>query len=683
MGDFLSELFDQFDQEEQARIREAEASAERVIAQGIAVLQPEDDARADAAGVVFVAYVNALWRGIDPARAECIHAFLAKVDQLIDPVLTSYGWKGKGLIDALRWQCQMHTSIVHSLLRTSTASTTPSTVDSAAISPHDGTDHASGHADAADATEQSETERGQSGGADGPVTYVKPPEILDFSSDSWRKRKRQNADLNAAYARHRGRDLAKAARHEERLREARYYARKLLPEAVSDLQLPPDPSEADIEAARDKVRDRVVLPAWEKFFPRKRKLKKLEAALWTEEFPSLQDLTMAAIQTAIRRGEPGESRLANDPHRGVPPDGGPQAAEEPGSSDKLGSTEMLKAPARPGDPSRLTACPPQGIAEGVMPDNPFSDPEINDQIKAKILRLQAASLEWDDNPAGRGFDDHIVETLVETLDAHAEPYLRKVDSEDLISQYCEYLRGVGSVLIRNAEQRSFLSDPYSEVRLREMAENSGSLMNRILFLEPEERESEIQSEVERLRAEFMPKAVAWHQWRSQIPSRIEARFEASYRRWEADAIERPRNRGTPGTLKTPPDETATQKPTGLCKWDEVEIFVPNEFEAQIVLPNRPSRTRGFEDMGFADRRGKGAKKPNTLWDLLLAFARLKGRIENPKQAGLSDWRTVEQRVWSLNQALKRHFDIPDSPIRYINKGYESIFKIKADPFLDL
>ena len=118
------------------------------------------------------------------------------------------------------------------------------------------------------------------------------------------------------------------ARHEERLREARYYARKLLPEAVTDLQLPPDPSEADIEAARDKVRDRVVLPTWEKFFPRKRKLKKLEAALWTEEFPSLQDLTMTAIQTAIRRGEPGDSRLANNPYRGVPPGSGPQGVGE-------------------------------------------------------------------------------------------------------------------------------------------------------------------------------------------------------------------------------------------------------------------------------------------------------------------------------------------------------------------
>ena len=74
----------------------------------------------------------------------------------------------------------------------------------------------------------------------------------------------------------------------------------------------------------------------------------------------------------------------------------------------------------------------------------------------------------------------------------------------------------------------------SEARLREMAENSGHLMNRILFLKPEQRESEIQNEVGRLRPEVMPEAAGWHQWRSQMRSRIEARFEASYRRWQAD-----------------------------------------------------------------------------------------------------------------------------------------------------
>jgi hypothetical protein len=61
MGDFLAELFDQFDQEEQARIRAAEASTGGIIEQGTAavksrrraagspddsdwVLQPERDA---------------------------------------------------------------------------------------------------------------------------------------------------------------------------------------------------------------------------------------------------------------------------------------------------------------------------------------------------------------------------------------------------------------------------------------------------------------------------------------------------------------------------------------------------------------------------------------------------------------------------------------------------------------
>ena len=163
-----------------------------------------------------------------------------------------------------------------------------------------------------------------------------------------------------------------------------------------------------------------------------------------------------------------------------------------------------------------------------MPDNPFSNPEINAQIKAKVLRLQAASLEWDDNPAGRGFDDHIVETLVANLDAHAASYLHKANSENLISQYCEHLRGVGSKIISNAEQRSVLSDPYSEDRLRQMAENSGRLVNGFLTLTAEQKEAEIRNEVERIRAEFMAEAKAWHEWSNQISSRIASRFGVEF-----------------------------------------------------------------------------------------------------------------------------------------------------------
>jgi hypothetical protein len=173
-----------------------------------------------------------------------------------------------------------------------------------------------------------------------------------------------------------------------------------------------------------------------------------------------------------------------------------------------------------------------------MAENLFSDPEINRQIEASILRLQAKSLEWDENPDGRSFDDFIVETLVKGLDAHAEAYLCKVDREDLIGRYGDYLRKVGAAQVRNAEQRSHLKDPYSEDRLRKMAENTGSIICRRHELTPEQYEAEVRAEVERCRSYSMPEAKKWHEWYCQILNRIETRFEARYRHWAAEAIER-------------------------------------------------------------------------------------------------------------------------------------------------
>ena len=111
MAAFLAELFDQFDQEEQGRIRVAEVSATERLDRAAAmvrdwrqivgsrddpqwVLQLEGDARRDSAEDVFVAYVNALWRKTDAERVECIHDFQAKADELIAPILKSYGSEG-------------------------------------------------------------------------------------------------------------------------------------------------------------------------------------------------------------------------------------------------------------------------------------------------------------------------------------------------------------------------------------------------------------------------------------------------------------------------------------------------------------------------------------------------------------------------------------------------------------
>lgn len=132
MSDFLTEAFERFDPAQQARIRAAEASAKGVLSQGNAevsnhlrvgrfasnrdwLLQPQDEARADAAGVVFIAYINALWESTDRARTEHIHAFLADVDKLIHPVLAKYGhWEGKDTLSQLRAECEKGAWLVHS-----------------------------------------------------------------------------------------------------------------------------------------------------------------------------------------------------------------------------------------------------------------------------------------------------------------------------------------------------------------------------------------------------------------------------------------------------------------------------------------------------------------------------------------------------------------------------------------
>ena len=331
MRDFLSELCDQFDQEEQARIRAAEASTTAILAQGTAaadgrrrvaeslhdsywLFQPENDARIDSAGVVFVAYVNSLWRKTDAARAECIHDFLAKVEELIEPILTKYGCEGKELIAQLRAECTINAWHVHSMLPPSPANTTSSTEDSGPSSPQDGADHGQlGHSEATDPTEQSETEKGRSGNAGRPVILVQPLAILEFS-DSWRERMRRIEDLNARYARRLSTNGPEFERQEDLLKDARVWAKEELRKAASEL--------------RDalELKEQVVKLAWDKFVPTHRyhsdfKLgyREFMSALWQEGWPSLED---CALEAVIER-----------------------AHSAPGFSNKLGTTEVIKAPA--------------------------------------------------------------------------------------------------------------------------------------------------------------------------------------------------------------------------------------------------------------------------------------------------------------------------------------------------
>jgi hypothetical protein len=243
MGDFLAELLDQFDPEEQAGIRDAEAVAEGMLAQGIApvkdrALHLEDDPQAHAAGEVFRAYVNALWRQTDPARAESIQEFLAKADKLPDPVVAKYGPVCEGLIADFR--AQYHTKIDF-VLQISTAS---------------------------------------------EVSAVKPNAILE-SAELWRMQQSRNKDLQAAYARIHE-NPCEGGREEKRLKNARAWAEAALRELVPEVR---DLSE---------LKERVVKQTFDKFIGNDsyflQRFREFAAALWEEGWPSLEDRAILAIR---------------------------------------------------------------------------------------------------------------------------------------------------------------------------------------------------------------------------------------------------------------------------------------------------------------------------------------------------------------------------------------------------
>jgi len=298
MADSLAEFFNQFDLEEQAEIKAAEESTKEILARGAAaasyrqraagshhvpdwVQQPQGDARADAAGVVFVAYVNALWRKTDASRAECIQGFFGNIDKLVAPVLTRYGWEGQAFIAELRAKCQIAVQM---------ARWRPSG-DSEADSKQNGTDYADAETSYADVEE---TGGGQSGGASSSVFAVQPRTILNFPG-SWPKRRKMLADDNAMLARKRRKNDPIAV--ERLLADAREWAKAKLKSTASEVQ--------DVF----ELKERVVRQTYDRFVPNPGDFPYVEfvPALWEEGWPSLED---QAIEAILERAASGPSGAA-------------------------------------------------------------------------------------------------------------------------------------------------------------------------------------------------------------------------------------------------------------------------------------------------------------------------------------------------------------------------------------
>jgi len=193
-----------------------------------------------------------------------------------------------------------------------------------------------------------------------------------------------------------------------------------------------------------------------------------------------------------------------------------------------------------------------------MPGSPFTKSNIRARVESNVLKVQSALLEWIESPT-TDVDYHttIIQRLVDTLDAYASTYLEGVEEESRVDEYNKLLRDIGRKLIENAEKRGVLSDLYSDQRLRKIAENSGDLNLRIRSLTPEQRESAISAEIERLRSQMAPQALDWRLQNAEILFRIETRFEARYRHWASEAIDRVQRMtskpGGEGPTRTEPD----------------------------------------------------------------------------------------------------------------------------------
>lgn len=168
--------------------------------------------------------------------------------------------------------------------------------------------------------------------------------------------------------------------------------------------------------------------------------------------------------------------------------------------------------------------------------SPFSNPEIQARIHVEVFRINSARTQWIAEPTGDS-DSLYVECAVDTLDAYARGYLEAVDGNARLPEYLHLVRSVASELVKHA-QKHYLSNPYSDDRLRYMAENAGDFIMRKRSLTPAQQEEELRKAVESLRSHFMPDAIKWSSWEIDMFTRIVTRLEARHLYWKAEAIER-------------------------------------------------------------------------------------------------------------------------------------------------
>ncbi len=169
-------------------------------------------------------------------------------------------------------------------------------------------------------------------------------------------------------------------------------------------------------------------------------------------------------------------------------------------------------------------------------------------------------------------------------------------------------------------------------------------------------------------------------------STLRVRLVQRVEHWTAEALKRARQ-AEEETQETS-DNLGSKQGTDLA-WQDVRLRFTSEFQVQVTIRDRVEPPKGYEEMGFADRR---TKKPNFAWQALLELARQDGKLESrPRSCGWAkDWAGVEKRMEEARKTLRERFQIGADPLPLVKKdetnaagGYEAVFRIEPPSPLDV
>lgn len=323
-----------------------------------------------------------------------------------------------------------------------------------------------------------------------------------------------------------------------------------------------------------------------------------------------------------------------------------------------------------------------GTSGDIVEQDPFNDPRINAQIVADVSRIASAWLKWNAEPREGSFDDKITETIVSTLDAHASALLRGVSRDAHLPEYMTHLRRVGRVLLENARRNSVLKDFYAPapplnseslgkvvdlalVKLRSQRPGM-PLSNPKMSSDYANATFECRTDIGNARAVMgqHEDAIRRQAWLNQIVNRIETRFEAQYRHWQAEALERI-------LMAAKIIGPERRDLVGIEKWEDVEIQFLSDERVQVRVGDK-TETRNYAEMKFMDKRNG---KPNQSWIILRNLAEANGTLAHSVGAQ-KKWSAVEKDMQRIRKALREYLHLADDPLPYRSGiGYRARFKI--------